>query len=221
MLLAAAHEWNPFAGFAIAAVPCNDMAPLADSMTYSFRECTMSRSSNDLRQGLKCLVTSLETSMPNDQSLQTLPSPSSAESSPAGSLCLDTSCSGSTPNTSTESSPVKSKLDGSAASLSTPPVSPDHPNLRCMICKAEFTGAPQHQASNLRRHMRNIHRQRIRLQCLELKCSAEFWRSDNLRKHRRTSHGLIEPPMRHNAQKRRRDDTPRQDLWYSFPNVEH
>ena len=75
---------------------------------------------------------------------------------------------------------------------------------RCLKCDTQFTGNPRDQVTNLRRHMRNIHGQGPSLQCAEPQCRKPFRRSDNLRKHRVTVHGLVDPPVRKRG--RRRDD---------------
>ena len=74
----------------------------------------------------------------------------------------------------------------------------------CSRCGATFTGNPQHRTSNLKRHERTMHRRRSKLLCPEVGCGVEFSRSDNLRKHRKTAHGIEEPFMRKSRGKTRR-----------------
>ena len=74
----------------------------------------------------------------------------------------------------------------------------------CSHCSATFTGNPQHRTSNLKRHERTMHRGRSKLLCPESGCGVEFSRSDNLRKHRKTAHGIEEPVRRQSRGKARR-----------------
>ena len=51
----------------------------------------------------------------------------------------------------------------------------------CDMCPAKFTGRPESQKSNLRRHIREKHRDTLKLPCSN--CDATFGRSYNLKKH--------------------------------------
>lgn len=66
----------------------------------------------------------------------------------------------------------------------------------CSSCNAEFKGSYQNRTSNLRRHLKTVHRLGQPLCCAEPGCGKICGRSDNLRKHRRSVHN-IEDPKRH------------------------
>ena len=95
-------------------------------------------------------------------------------------------------------------LPGPNKSFSTPSV-PPVPTLHCSTCGQAFKGV--YRMTNLRRHMRNTHLRRVKLICPELGCDVECSRTDNLRKHRRVVHGIVDRAIRHGSQKRHRRKT--------------
>ncbi len=103
----------------------------------------------------------------------------------------------STQFSSLENSPTRPSPSPSNTSPTSP--LPPVPILRCLTCGQAFKGV--YRITNLQRHMRNTHIRRIKLVCPEPGCGIECSRTDNLRKHRRVVHGLIDKTTRQSAPK--------------------
>ena len=99
---------------------------------------------------------------------------------------------------SLNSSPTELFLQSPSNDFSTPPL-PPIPILRCSTCGQAFRGV--YRATNLQRHMRYTHVRRVKFICPEPGCGVECSRTDNLRKHRRVVHGLVDKTTRHNRRK--------------------
>ena len=120
---------------------------------------------------------------------------SSFSNGPPSSAISDAS----TQLSSLNSSPTE-MLQSPSSNFSTAPL-PPIPILRCSTCGQAFTGV--YRMTNLQRHMRHTHVRRVKLICPEPGCGVECSRTDNLRKHRRVVHGLVD--------KITRQSTPRHD----------
>lgn len=77
----------------------------------------------------------------------------------------------------------------------------------CDSCNAKFTGNYQNRTSNLRRHLKSVHRLGQPLHCEEPGCGKICRRSDNLRKHRLLAHDIEDPIKHPNLPRRRRRST--------------
>ena len=64
----------------------------------------------------------------------------------------------------------------------------------CPLCSTSFSGTRQHRESNCRRHLKDKHHQGNKLCCTL--CSWKGGRTDSLRKHRRSIHGIDDPRVR-------------------------
>ena len=82
---------------------------------------------------------------------------------------------------------------------------PAVPTLYCSACGQAFKGA--YRMTNRQRHIRNTHLRRVKHICPEPGCGVECSRTDNLRKHRRVVHGLVDKIERQSAPKHDRRKT--------------
>ena len=140
-----------------------------------------------LGQNVSCLETPTPASSHQDPSPTSTTSTTSIFSSPggtSGSIYSGTSTQPSSLNSS-PTEPLPSPSNG----FSIPPFR-STPLLHCSTCGQAFKGA--YRNTNLQRHMRSTHFRRVRLFCPEPGCSVECSRTDNLRKHRRVVHGLVD-----------------------------
>ena len=109
---------------------------------------------------------------------------------------LSTECAILSPMTVTESSPT-------FTDNSLNPSLTNNNKAYCSQCSTSFTGTRQHRESNRRRHMKDVHQQGQKLCCTL--CHWECGRTDSLRKHRRSVHGIDDPRVRpSNSSKRQR-----------------
>ncbi len=143
-------------------------------------------------------------------SATTLGDPSPTSSTSTNSVCsfLNGHSGSTTSDTSTQLSSVDNSPIGPLPSPSnafpTSPLAPV-PSLRCSTCGQAFKGV--YRMTNLQRHMRNTHVRRVKLVCPEPGCGVEYRRTDNLRRHRRVVHGLVDKITRQNAPKHDRRKT--------------
>lgn len=149
---------------------------------------------------------SLET--PTSATLLQDPSPTSSTSTTSISSFSNGPSGSTTSDTSTQLSSLENSPTGPLPSPSnifpTSPV-PSVPILRCSTCGQAFKGL--YRMTNLQRHMRNTHIRRIKLVCREPGCGVKCSRTDNLRKHRRVVHGLVDRLTRQSAPKHDRRKT--------------
>lgn len=110
-----------------------------------------------------------------------------------------TSSDTSTQPSSLDSSPT-GPLPSPSQTFSISSISPV-PTLCCSTCSQPFKGV--YRTANLQRHMRNTHQRREKLVCPEPGCGVECSRTDNLRKHRKGVHGIVDKMIR--------QSTPRHD----------
>lgn len=136
------------------------------------------------------------------------PSPTSSTSTTSTSSFSNVSRGSGTSYNSTQFSSQESSpticLPSPSDTSPTSPL-PPVPTLRCSTCGQAFKGV--YRTTNLQRHVRNTHIRRIKLVCPEPGCGIECSRTDNLRKHRRVVHGLIDKTTRHSAPKHDRRKT--------------
>lgn len=107
----------------------------------------------------------------------------------------------------TASSPTTAVDSSPASATDTLSISPTENRAYCQICSRSFKGTRQHRESNLKRHLNDVHQLGLRLRCSD--CDKKCGRADNLRKHRQSVHGVVDPPIRPSSAKRRRESADR------------
>lgn len=102
-------------------------------------------------------------------------------------------CAIASPMTVVDSSPASTNIP-------TPPLT-DHNKAYCPLCSTPFSGTRQHRESNRRRHLKDVHQQGNKLCCTL--CGWECGRTDSLRKHRQSVHGIHDPRVRPSSSSKR------------------